>query len=647
MTDYSLPSDREAADGLAYGARLWRALAHRIRPVLTLRVMVFGTMMFMAVLPIVAFYKWVERTSFEKEIALVDESHLIIAKNLSAAFSRYVQDAKSVFGLAVQNAGWFPEFDGYTGALANFNFCHIVVVDGAGRVIQVIEGDNEHATDLPDPAIMAELREIAAQAGGEIAVSGIRPHNGAAHFFMVQQLAGDHLAIAPWSPAYVVKMQKSIAFGELGHSMVVDHEGRVVAHPNAEWQRISKDASKLSVVQAMLRGETGVMQFYSPPMQADMIAGYTFVPETGWGVMVPQPIRELADRAGTVQSGAVALALFQLSLAILISWWLASWISRPIRAIARSSVQVSQGDYDARVPTPPRHTAVEIQQTAAAFNTMVDGIRDRRERLKAALFRAESVSRERAALLEAAEQANRAKSSFVSMVSHELRTPLTSVKAAMELIDSGATGEVTPEAKSLLGIAIKNSRRLGTMINDLLDMEKLNAGEMRFTFARLNLAALAADAVRENASYAKLNDVTFEIDAPEGPVMVEGDFNRLTQVMANLLSNAAKFSHAGGTVEVSVFTDGNRAIVDVRDHGIGIPPDVGDRIFETFVQLDSADNRAVGGSGLGLGIARTIVARHRGKLGYHPADGGGTVFRFVLPLATDDGTGEPEGNAAT
>lgn len=635
MTDSSLPTGANGAIENDFEAD-WRRLGTgRERPVLSLRVMVFATMVLMACLPIAAFYKWVERTSFEKEIALVDENHLIIAKNLSATFSRYVRDAKAVFGLAVQNAGWFPEFDGYTAALANFNFCHIVVVDDAGRVIQLIKGDNDHPTDLPAPEIMAELREIAAAAGGDIAVSGIRQHNGSGHFFMVQQLEGNRLAIAPWSPAYVVQMQKSIAFGELGHSMVVDHEGLVVAHPNAEWQRINKDASKLSVVQAMLRGGTGVAQFYSPPMQADMIAGYTFVPETGWGVMVPQPIRELADRAGTVQSGAVALALFQLSLAVLISWWLASWIARPIRSIAGSSVRVSNGDYDARVPDLPAHTAVEIQQTANAFNTMLDGIRDQTERLKAALFRAESVSRERAALLDAAEQANRAKSSFVSMVSHELRTPLTSIKGAMELIDSGATGDVTPEAKSLLGIAIKNSRRLATMINDLLDVEKLNSGEMRFSFAPLDLAALAADAVRENASYARLNDVTFELAAPEGPVMVEGDHNRLTQVMANLLSNAAKFSHAGGTVEIDVGVRDGRAFVEVRDHGIGIPVEAGDRIFDTFVQLDSADNRAVGGSGLGLSIARTIVTRHRGKLGYRQAEGGGTIFFFALPLAAE------------
>ncbi len=618
----SLLSKSEAADG-------------SIRYAPTLRSVLFCMMLAVAVLPIAVFYTWVERNSYKRELASVHETHLIIAENLSEALSRYATDAKSIFSLAVQNIDLLNASNKYKDALANFHICHIVVLDSGGAEVVRLEGSGDHTKDLPAPDLLQELRDTAYNAGGDIVISGIRRHSGSPHFFILQALDDGHIALAPLSPAYITRLQKSIAFGERGHSMMVDQDGLVVAHPNAEWQRISKNASKLSVVRAMTEGRTGVMQFYSPPMQADMIAGYTFVPETGWGVMVPQPISELAARAKEVQRAAIYVVLVQLMLGLLLSWWFSSWLARPIRSIALAARVLSRGSFRTRIGRLPGYTPAEISQTARTFDTMADEIEQTTGRLQFALAEAEMISDERAKLLEAAQAANAAKSQFVSMVSHELRTPLTSIKGALELLNTSISGDMSPPARSLLDVAIRNGTRLATMIDDLLDLEKLDAGKFQFDFGKTDLRDVVAEAVEANAGYGALAGVTFRFDRPSEPVPVRADPGRLQQVLANLLSNAAKFSREGQDVDISLNIRDGKAHLAVRDHGIGVPDGTGDSIFDAFVQADSSDTRVAGGSGLGLSIARMIVRQHDGTLTYESVPGEGTEFLVQLPLARE------------
>lgn len=596
-----------------------------------LRVLTFTMMMAVAVVPIMLFYNWVERSSLDKEIAYVKENHLIIAKNMSEALSRYVQDTKSTFTLAVANREAGVDKRGFEAALANFDLCHIAVIDQNNQVLSRIEGQSDHPRDLPDSATIQHIRRLAQASPGEAVVTGIRSHKGDPHFFMARQLEDGSLAMAPWGPRYLRALQSSITFGERGHAMIVDQNGLVVAHPNAEWQRTSKDASRLSVVKAMTTGRTGVMQFWSPPMNADMIAGYTQVPETGWGVMVPQPLQELETRAKVVQEAAIVLAVFAISLVAFVSFWFANLLVQPIQAVGSAAQQVASGNLDARVDQLPKSTPGKIRELATSFNTMVDDIQAKTHRLKQTLDQAETVSRERAELLEAARRAGEVKSQFVSMVSHELRTPLTSIKGSLDLINSGLMGELPPKSKSLIAIAAKNSDQLSSLINDLLDLDKLDAGKIRYDFAELDMQDLLQDSVQANQGYGHLSNVTFHLEEDMQSASMIGDYSRLMQVMANLLSNAAKFSDPGGKVDISLSIKGDNLCVTVRDYGVGIPKSVKDGIFDKFVQLDSTTSRTASGSGLGLPIARLIAEGHGGTLTYDSTEGEGTAFFLELP----------------
>jgi len=224
----------------------------------------------------------------------------------------------------------------------------------------------------------------------------------------------------------------------------------------------------------------------------------------------------------------------------------------------------------------------------------------------------------------------RLKDEFVSTVSHELRTPLTSIAGSLGLIAGGAAGQLPEKAARLISIAQSNSQRLVRLINDVLDLEKLESGKLPFQFSVLDLRDIAQRAIDGVRGYADQLGVELLLaDGPAAPV--RGDTDRLVQVVTNLLSNAAKYSPTGEAVRVKVEREGGNAALSVADHGPGVPEAFRDRIFARFAQADSSD-RGKGGTGLGLYIAREIAERHGGRLWFESPQGGGSTFHLDLPL---------------
>ena len=243
-----------------------------------------------------------------------------------------------------------------------------------------------------------------------------------------------------------------------------------------------------------------------------------------------------------------------------------------------------------------------------------------------------------------AEVASRAKSEFLSTVSHELRTPLTSIRGALGLITGGAAGDLPPKAGSLLDIAHKNSQRLITLVNDILDIQRIESGKMEFRMAKTDLRGVIEQSLEANRAYAAQYQVKLEFRGGAGEAFVEGDSDRLVQVLGNLISNAAKFSPSGERVEVSLDRHGGAWRVSVADHGAGIPVEFRPRIFEQFAQADATDARRRGGSGLGLSISKAIVERHGGTIAFRTETGQGTVFYFDIPaLDPAQAAGAPQG----
>lgn len=224
------------------------------------------------------------------------------------------------------------------------------------------------------------------------------------------------------------------------------------------------------------------------------------------------------------------------------------------------------------------------------------------------------------------------KTEFVSTVSHELRTPLTSISGSLGLVVGGALGDVPAMMKPMLDIAHKNCLRLAHLIDDLLDMEKLVAGKAHFEFQVQPLMPLIEQVLESTRAYGAQLSVTFCITERRDSVNVRVDGDRLHQVLANFLSNAAKFSPTGAEVQITVRTEGERVRVTVIDHGPGLPEDFRARVFQKFSQADSSDTRQKGGTGLGLAITKELIERMSGSVGFQSELGQGASFYFELPV---------------
>ena len=229
------------------------------------------------------------------------------------------------------------------------------------------------------------------------------------------------------------------------------------------------------------------------------------------------------------------------------------------------------------------------------------------------------------------KQAERLKDEMIAMTSHDMRTPLTVIYGALGMIAEELPGGVPERLRELAGIAKSNAQQMLRLLDDFLFVTKLEAGKMSFASKPLELMPVIEEAIRVDQPYGTKYGVTFVLTGGVPGALVKVDADRLMRVMANLLSNAAKFSRAGGAVEVSVSRRGDVLRVSVADRGLGIPEDFKSRVFEKFAQAEQPPGAKRRGTGLGLSIAKAIVESFGGRIFFETAPGAGTTFHFELP----------------
>lgn len=233
--------------------------------------------------------------------------------------------------------------------------------------------------------------------------------------------------------------------------------------------------------------------------------------------------------------------------------------------------------------------------------------------------------------LEERERTERLKSEFVSTVSHELRTPLTAIAGMLELLDGEVVGALPQDAKEMVRVAYDNSQRLIRLINDILDIERIESGRMTFELSPLPVMPLIERAVTETKSFAQTFDIKIDIQDGVGDAIAQVDPDRFIQVVTNLLSNAIKFSPRGGAVIVGIERYHGQLRISVTDSGDGIPAEFQPRLFEKFAQADGSDTKRLAGTGLGLAIVKEIVDHLHGSVSYETRQGLGTTIHVDLP----------------
>ncbi len=325
-----------------------------------------------------------------------------------------------------------------------------------------------------------------------------------------------------------------------------------------------------------------------------LAGGRNFVIEEGFS---EGPIRTTLEAWLTVLVLGLVVLIVVTGLG---GFWLAQRALHPVDRIIYSAQRISSLNLSERLPV--HHTGDELERLSVALNSMI------------------------ARLDDAFQQTRR----FLADASHELRTPLTMMQAELEAIHERT--DLKPNIRELAASGLDEVQRLKTIVEGLLALSRLDAGEALEQRTSVDLAELAATTADQMCLVAEDKGVSVACHSG-AKVMVEGDRSRLKQVMVNLLDNAIKYTPSGGTVTLKVFTQEDKAVTEVQDNGIGIPPEAVPRVFDRFFRVDKARSRELGGAGLGLAIVKSICVAHGGRVEVQSEEGTGSRFTVSLPLA--------------
>ncbi len=427
-----------------------------------------------------------------------------------------------------------------------------------------------------------------------------------------------------------------------GYAYIVDGQGRLLAHSDASLVRSGADFTGLSQVRALRGLAPGAG---TPPFSGEahdlhgrgvLFTRASVVPPgpwvfPGWWVFVEQPLSDVYAPLYAALLRSALILLAGLALAILASLLLARRMVRPIRTLRAGALCIGAGDLDTTVAV---HTGDELETLGDALNQMSARLREsyaglertveqRTRELTAALARLEAQRGE-------LERANRHKSAFLAQMSHELRTPLNAVNGFSEVLLERMFGELNEKQDEYLRDILSSGQHLLALINDILDLAKVEAGGMELEIEPVALRPLLESGLSVVRERATRHGIALELELGDGVELVEADPLRLKQAVFNLLANAVKFTPDGGRVTLSAEAGGDTARIGVQDTGIGIAPEDLGRIFEEFQQAGAAPGTE--GTGLGLALTRRFIELHGGRIEVESTPGAGSRFTIVLPL---------------
>jgi signal transduction histidine kinase len=355
------------------------------------------------------------------------------------------------------------------------------------------------------------------------------------------------------------------------------------------------------------------------------IAAFARVPGPQWAVAVEKP--QAAALAG-VRRGrdlAFALLLAVVPLAVIGGILVAGLIARPLGTLARAVGEMAGNP--AEMPTVPLESSdiTEVASLAAAFQEM-------RGRLAVRTRESERLATELRARADVLAESDRRKDEFLAMLAHELRNPLGAIANASYVMNQ--VGLQEPPLQRAVGVIQRQIQHLVRLVDDLLDVSRITRGKIELRLQPLDLRDAVRSAVEMTRPLVESKEHALAVELPPGPLPVQADPTRMEQVLGNLVRNAAKYTEPGGRIDVSAASEGDEAVVRVRDNGIGIPPELLPRIFDLFIQGEQSLDRSGGGLGIGLTLVRRLVEMHGGRVEAHSEGAGkGSEFTVRVPLA--------------
>jgi signal transduction histidine kinase len=425
--------------------------------------------------------------------------------------------------------------------------------------------------------------------------------------------------------------------GAAGYAYAVDGEGTVIAHPDINLVARHTSFAGLPQVQAALTGtattRADVVTTGRDPSGREVLSAFHSVDAPRWWVFVEEPLSEAFAPIESALWRTAALLVVFLLVAIATSVVLARNLVRPIESIQVAASRIGAGALDQRIEIASRD---ELGALAEEFNRMASRLQEsyagleqqveeRTRELTSALTKLDEKTRE-------LEAASLHKSEFLANMSHELRTPLNAISGFSQVLRKRLYGEINDKQAEYLDEVLASSRDLLTLIDDVLDLSKVEAGQIELDVAPFSLPATLERGLVVVGERASKGDVRISLASDPGIDTVTGDERRVRQVILNLLWNAVKFTPAGGAVDVSSARLDGEVRVSVADTGPGIAPEDQGRIFEEFQQA-AAGKEQREGTGLGLALSKRLVELHGGRIWVESEVGKGSTFVFTLPVA--------------
>jgi two-component system, NtrC family, sensor kinase len=428
-----------------------------------------------------------------------------------------------------------------------------------------------------------------------------------------------------------------IKVGKAGLAYAVDSEGNLIIHPDTALILKRTNLASLPQVKAALRAAGGSgpneITVGRDPNGGKVLTATQSIPSLGWHVFVEQPLGEAFAPLYSAIFRTIILLIVGLALAFLASLLMARRMVTPIETLQAGAARIGGGDLDHPIQV---RTGDELQSLAEEFNRMTAQLResyaglekkveDRTRDLNVVLAQLEEKGRE-------VEAVSRHKSEFLANMSHELRTPLNAIIGFSEVLREKMFGELNEAQMGYVGDVLEAGQHLLSLINDILDLSKIEAGRMELELGDVSVPHALNSGLTMNGERANRSGITLNLTVGPKVGVIRADERKVRQVIFNLLSNAVKFTPPGGRVDVSAFVADGMVEVAVADTGPGIAPEDQERIFEEFQQARGFSPGSREGTGLGLTLSRQFIELHGGRLWVESEPGTGSTFRFTLPL---------------
>ncbi len=482
-------------------------------------------------------------------------------------------------------------------------FSEVAVLDNKGRETLKVQRGSAPAKALVNRSGRPEFREAmyGRSYTGQIAISGER------HPYIILSIPLEHKAgvlVARMELDQVWQWISQVKIGESGYAFVVDRKGNLLAHPDTERVWAHSNFASLPIVKDYINKTEPASEKwsgYTDERGRKVVALYEAMPALGWAAVIQMPSQEVYRPIYKMYGGILFWTLIWIAAFSFLGYGIVQRIVRPITILQDGAHLISQGKLDIKLDI---HTGDEIEELAHNFEKMALGLK----------------------------QLNQLREDLVRMIVHDLKSPLSGIMGSLDFLGSGMLGDMSEEQQVILNTAKKSSENLLGMIQNLLDVAKMEEGKMDLHKENVDLRSVLSDRRTQLEALAATERKTITVESSVKTAPVQADRNLVERVINNLISNALHHTSGGGHIWLGLKSLPGYYEVAVSDDGVGVPKEYLDKIFEKFVQVKRAEAKLRTGAGLGLTFCRMAVEAHGGNIRVESELNKGSSFIFSLPL---------------